>query len=90
METDVDLSLETTGGSWDQFQANEQRFGLKSDYDENIYTTSIDKSHPDYRRREADASRIAREIEGGQAENPHVREERGATYPDDGLDEEEK
>lgn len=86
----IDMPLEETGGTWDQFQANEQRFGLKSDYDENIYTTSIDKSHPDYRRREAEALRIAQEIEGGQSDNAHMREERGISRPEDATDEEEK
>ena len=85
-----DMSLEGTGDAWDQFQTNEQRFGLKSDYDENIYTTMIDKSHPDYRRREAEAQRIAQEIEGGQADNAHIREERGISHPEDTMDEEEK
>lgn len=84
------MSLEGPGGAWDQFQANEQQFGLKSDYNENIYTTSIDKSHPDYRRREAEAIRLAQEIEGGQADNAHVREERGINHPEDNIDEEEK
>ncbi|KAL8859539.1 MAG: hypothetical protein Q9178_003938 [Gyalolechia marmorata] len=88
--TEVEMSLEGPGGSWDQFQANEQRFGLKSDYDEGIYTTSIDRSHPDYRRREAEALRIAQEIEEGQADNAHVREERGISHPEDVLDEEDK
>lgn len=85
-----DVSLEHTGGSWDQFQTNEQKFGLKSDYDENIYTTTIDKSSPLYRQREAEAKRIAQEIEGAAADNSHVREERGQDNTTEGLDEEEK
>ncbi|KAL9591965.1 MAG: hypothetical protein Q9179_007194 [Wetmoreana sp. 5 TL-2023] len=89
-DAETDMSLEGPGGAWDQFQANEQRFGLKSDYDENIYTTSIDKSHPDYRRREAEASRLAQEIERSQVDNAHVREERGLSHPEDATDEEEK
>ncbi|KAL8775681.1 MAG: hypothetical protein Q9209_000177 [Squamulea sp. 1 TL-2023] len=88
--SEVDMSLEGPEGSWDQFQVNEQRFGLKSDYDEAIYTTEIDRSHPDYRRREAAAMRIAQEIEGGQAENAHIREERGISHPEDVMDEEDK
>lgn len=84
------MSLEGPEGSWDQFQVNEQRFGLKSDYDETFYTTSIDRSHPDYKRREAEALRIAQEIEGGQADNTHVREERGISHPEDAMDEEDK
>ncbi|MCJ1482479.1 hypothetical protein MMC06_002644 [Schaereria dolodes] len=89
-DSDVDLSLESSSGAWDQFEANEQRFGLKSDYDENIYTTRIDKSDPLYTMREAEAARIAREIEGGTTTNSHVREERGISQVDDGLDEEER
>ena len=86
----ADMSLEPSGGAWDQFQANEQLFGVKSDYDENIYTTRIDRSTPDYRQREAEAQRIAREIEGASANNVHIREERGIVNDDDGLDEEAK
>ena len=87
---DSGLSLETSSGPWDQFQVNEQRFGLKSDYDENIYTTRLDRSRPDYRQREAEARRIAQEIEGSSTNNNHTREERGLINEDDGLDEEEK
>ncbi|KAL8831794.1 MAG: hypothetical protein Q9170_005151 [Blastenia crenularia] len=89
-DAEIDTTLEGTGGAWDQFQANEQRFGLKSDYDESFYTTSIDKSHPDFRRREAEALRIAQEIEGGSADNTHVREERGISQSEDAMGEEEK
>ena len=88
--TDASLSLEASSGPWDQFQANEQRFGLKSDYDENIYTTRIDRSKPDYRQREAEARRIAQEIEGSSTNNIHTMEERGMNDEDDGLNEEEK
>ena len=86
----MDLSLEQSEGAWDQFQANEKRFGLRTDYDENIYTTRIDKSNPRYRQQEAEAARIAREIEGTSVDNPHVREERGLRNEDDEFDEEEK
>jgi len=89
-ESDVDLSLEQSDGAWDQFHANEQKFGLSTDYDENIYTTRINKSNPRYRQQEAEAARIAREIEGTSAENPHIREERGLKDEDDEVDEEEK
>ncbi len=84
----MDLSLEPHGGTWDQFQVNEQKFGLKSDYDEKFYTTPIDKSNPLYPQREAEATRIAQEIERSSAENSHIREERGMTNED--VDEEEK
>lgn len=91
-DTDVDLSLEAAGtsGEWDQFKANEQLFGLKTDYDENYYTTTIDRSNPSYREREARAQRIAREIEGSSTNNAHIREERGMIDEDGELDEEDK
>ncbi len=91
-ESDVDLSLEasTPSGEWDQFKANEKLFGLKTDYDENIYTTTIDRSNPSYREREARAQRIAREIESSSTNSAHIREERGMINEDGELDEEDK
>ncbi|KAL9100539.1 MAG: hypothetical protein Q9163_004096 [Psora crenata] len=63
-DTEVDQSLESSGstGTWDQFQANENLFGVRSDYDESIYTSRIDKSHPNYREREAAAMRMAQKM----------------------------
>lgn len=92
VETDVDLSLEASApsGEWDQFKANEKLFGLKTDYDENIYTTTIDRSNPSYREREARAQRIAREIESSSTHSAHIREERGMVAEDGELDEEDK
>ena len=77
-DEDVDMSLESTSnGTWDQFKANEERFGVKSTYDENLYTTTINKSNPLYKMREAEAARLAREIEASGSDNAHMREERG-------------
>lgn len=94
VDTDVDLSLESSNSAsakpWDQFAANEQLFGLKSDYNEEYYTTAIDRSNPAYRETEAKASRIAREIEGSASNNAHVREERGVVDKNGDLDEESK
>lgn len=90
---DVDLSLESTTSTtgWDQFEANARLFGATSSYDENIYTTRIDRSDPTYKQKEAQAARIAREIEGTDVENPHHREERGLAPLDSrDHDEEEK
>ncbi|KAI1460938.1 hypothetical protein F4805DRAFT_465379 [Annulohypoxylon moriforme] len=92
----LDLSLEKSsggGGAWDQFAANERQFGIKSTYDENIYTTAIDKSHPQYKERMAAAERKAREIERSTATTAHVAEERVMDYvggDDAGGDEEDK
>ncbi|RDW62693.1 hypothetical protein BP5796_10995 [Coleophoma crateriformis] len=94
---DVDNSLEAgltgSSGGWDQFAENERRFGVKTDYDENIYTTAIDKSHPQYKQRLAEADRKAKEIERSAATNSHVAEERitdNLKAGSNGLDEEDK
>jgi PAB1-binding protein PBP1 len=92
---ELDGSLEkssSTGGAWDQFAENERLFGLKTDYDENIYTTAIDKSHPQYKERLAAAERKAREIERSVATTAHVAEERVMDFAgkDDKGDEEDK
>ncbi|KAH6900101.1 hypothetical protein B0T10DRAFT_15184 [Thelonectria olida] len=70
------LEKASSGGAWDQFAENERLFGLKTDYDENIYTTAINKNHPQYRQRIAAAERKAREIERSAATTAHVAEER--------------
>ncbi|KAH8678146.1 hypothetical protein BX600DRAFT_507113 [Xylariales sp. PMI_506] len=90
-----DSSLETSRntGTWDQFSANEKLFGLKTDYDENMYTTQINKNHPQYRERMAAAERKAREIEQSVASTAHVAEERVMDFAggdDRGGDEEDK
>ncbi|KAH6960680.1 hypothetical protein HG530_004348 [Fusarium avenaceum] len=87
-------SLEKSSGSgtWDQFAENERLFGLKTNYDENFYTTAIDKSHPEYKERIAAAEKKAREIERSAPTTAHVAEERVMDYVggDDGGDEEDK
>ncbi|KAF2622234.1 hypothetical protein BU25DRAFT_452165 [Macroventuria anomochaeta] len=90
---DTSLELGSGGlGGWDQFAANDRITGKKSNYDENIYTTAIDRSNPEYAKRAARADRIAREIESSTATNSHIREERGGhnAQDDQGLDEEDK
>ncbi len=75
-DTNVDLSLESSnGGAWDQFAANEEKFGLKSDYNEDFYTTSLDRTSANYRQNEAKAARLAREIEGAGARSNRARDE---------------
>lgn len=82
------------GQGWNQFEVNERLFGLKSDFNEDIYTTKLDRAHPLYQQREAAAARIAREIEGqtiNASMNPHVAEERNIALGDDsGIDEEDR
>ena len=91
-DASADLSLESTSTAlkqWDQFETNARLFGATSSYDEDMYTTRIDRSDPTYKRKEAEAARIAREIENSDTDNAHVREERGLQAPDAG-DEEDK
>ncbi|GMH57161.1 hypothetical protein TL16_g02303 [Triparma laevis f. inornata] len=65
-------------GSWDQFTANESKFGVKTTFDENLYTTKLNntKISDDDRRR---AEKLAKEINSSSnlAGNMHVMEERG-------------
>ncbi|KWU41725.1 hypothetical protein RHOSPDRAFT_36730 [Rhodotorula sp. JG-1b] len=83
------------GGAWDQFAANERAFGLRTDYDDEIYTTRLDRSTADFKQREARAAQLEREILKGStsstslAYNAHVAEERGEQVADS-LDEEER
>lgn len=49
-------------GAWDQFAANERMYGLKTDYDEEIYTTKLDRSTKDFKDREARAAQLEKEI----------------------------
>ena len=53
-----------TGTSWDQFAVNEKLFGVTATYDEDVYTTRIDRSGPDFKDRERQAQKIANEITG--------------------------
>ncbi|KAJ2161486.1 poly(A)-binding protein binding protein [Coemansia sp. RSA 552] len=82
------------GKSWDQFATNEQLFGLTTDFDEEIYTTKLDRTRADFKEREREAIRIAQEIQSTPFLNSHVAEERQDMAPadaDDGtMDEEDK
>ena len=51
------------GKAWDQFAVNEKLFGTKTNYQEELYTTKLDKSGADYRARERKAERLAQEIQ---------------------------
>lgn len=52
----------TSSVPWDQFETNTRLFGAKTDYDEELYTTKLDRSGTDYKKRERDADRMAAEI----------------------------
>ena len=54
----------SANGSWDQFATNEKLFGVKTSFDEEVYTTKLDRSGPDFKERERKAQQIANEIMG--------------------------
>lgn len=83
-------TLEESSGAWDQFSVNEKKFGVKSTFDEHLYTTKINKNDPNYEKRLKEAERIAKEIESqGYSGNVHIAEDRGLIVDDSGLDEED-
>ena len=89
--TEFDLSTENGHVGWDQFAAHKKMTGLESTYDENNYTTPLNRSRPGFDEAARRADQLAREIEGSSATNAHIAEERGLKSLDDsGLDEEAK
>ena len=59
-----------SAGGWDQFETNKRLFGADSTYDENLYTTRLDRSAPDFEVKRREADRLANEIQNvrrGQA-----------------------
>ncbi|KAF7731862.1 hypothetical protein EC973_007693 [Apophysomyces ossiformis] len=85
-----DTSERNGTGSWDQFAANEKLFGLKTDFNEEIYTTRLDRSAPDFKDREKRAIEVANEIQRATSSNVHILEERGIVTDDSGMDEEDR
>ncbi|KAK6128041.1 hypothetical protein DH2020_038205 [Rehmannia glutinosa] len=61
---------------WDQFEANATLFGVKSTFNEELYTTKLERG-PQTRELEREATRLAREIEGEETRDLHLAEERG-------------
>ncbi|KIM39886.1 hypothetical protein M413DRAFT_19633 [Hebeloma cylindrosporum] len=90
LSADDDTFGPLNGTSWDQFSVNEQLFGVKASFDEDLYTTKLDRSAPDFKERERKAQKIANEIIGAVTSNPHVAEERGNVVDDSGANEEER
>ncbi|XP_023760185.1 polyadenylate-binding protein-interacting protein 4 isoform X2 [Lactuca sativa] len=75
---------------WDQFETNAALFGVKSTFNEELYTTKLDRG-PQMRELEKQALRIAREIEGEDTQDLHLAEERGIHFHSSfDLDEETK
>mmetsp|Transcript_360 Transcript_360/g.657 ORF Transcript_360/g.657 Transcript_360/m.657 type:complete len:760 (-) Transcript_360:8-2287(-) len=69
--------LEGSAKGWNQFQENEKKFGIKTDYHEDLYTTKLDRNARDFTQKEKLAAQIAAEIEGKSSSNIHLMEERG-------------
>ncbi len=51
-----------TVGAWDQFEANAKLFGVQTTYQEEFYTTPLDRDSQFYHQRHKEAKRIAGEI----------------------------
>ncbi|KAL3618215.1 Polyadenylate-binding protein-interacting protein 3 [Castilleja foliolosa] len=73
---------------WDQFEANATLFGVKSTFNEELYTTKLERG-PQMRNLEREATRLAREIEGEDTVDLHLAEERGIQL-DDNLEMDEE
>ena len=81
---DENMSLDDfRSEGWDQIAANREMFGVHCSYDEEIYTTHLDKEAPEYEERNARAAIIAREIESEGSTNIHILEERGKAVTGD-------
>jgi len=73
----------SNGSFWspeEMFAKNKQDHNYKSTWDENDYTTKIDKQDPAYAKKAAEADRLAREIMGGVgvsgSKNPQLLHDR--------------
>ncbi len=86
---DMHLEDDSTQG-FDQFAVNAQKFGYKSSFDMDLYTTPLDKDSAFYKANEARAARLAAEIEGKTAHTLHQAEERGQDELFDEADEEDR
>lgn len=61
------LTLEDTHGSnWDQFKINEQKFGVRTTYDEHLYTTKVPQASELTEAEVRRAEKLAKELEGGK------------------------
>lgn len=72
-------------GNWNQFDANRDKFGVNSSYDENLYTKKLDKSSITKSQIQK-AEKLARAIESSTSKNIHMQEERGQISLNESLD----
>lgn len=75
---------------WDQFEINKKKYNVKTTYDENNYTTTLDKKNISNEQKNK-AEKIIKEImrDSNKDTNIHVLEDRGLIEEND-LDEEDK
>jgi PAB1-binding protein PBP1 len=60
---DITFGTGSSGhGGWNQFTVNEKLFGVKTGFDEELYTTKLDRSAADFAERERKAQALANEI----------------------------
>ncbi|GJQ14705.1 hypothetical protein GpartN1_g7000.t1 [Galdieria partita] len=62
---------------WDQFTLNKEKFGVKSTFKEELYTTKLDRSAPDFDAKLRKAEELAQQIRRAETSNIHLKEERG-------------
>ncbi|GJD12732.1 Polyadenylate-binding protein-interacting protein 4 [Galdieria sulphuraria] len=62
---------------WDQFALNKEKFGIKSTFKEELYTTKLDRSAPDFDAKLRKAEELAQQIRRAETTNIHLKEERG-------------
>ncbi|PSS19953.1 hypothetical protein PHLCEN_2v3126 [Hermanssonia centrifuga] len=88
---ELTFGLGAHGNNWDQFAANEKLFGVKAGFDEEAYTTKLDRNAPDFKEKEKKAQALANEIMAAGTNNTHIAEERVMNFTgDNGTNEEDK
>ncbi len=86
----TDSLEDNTNEKWDQFEINKKKYNVKTTYDENNYTTTLDKKNISNEQKNK-AEKIIKEImrDSNKDTNIHVLEDRGLIEEND-LDEEDK
>ena len=68
-------------GTWDQFAENEKKFGIKTDFNMDLYTTRLEPEKSRYTV--AQAEKLARAIQSASSPNLHLQDERNQLALDD-------
>ena len=87
-----DMNDKNKKENWDQFEVNKRKYNVISTYDENLYTTILDKNKVSKELNDF-ADKIYNEIKNSSKDekNIHILEDRGVIDEKDGdYDEEEK